>query len=100
MMFELGNRMPRITWLRDPFTCAADAAGAAPDAGADEGAGALLEHDIASNEITVTVRTRIDGTSRRKSRKSLLARRSDRQDRAAQVSPDRIWRNDPNISDS
>ena len=67
------------------------------EADADEGAGALLEHDIASNEITVTVRTRIDGTSRRKSRKSLLARRSDRQDRATKVSPHRIWPSDPNI---
>jgi hypothetical protein len=29
MMFELGNRMPRITWFNVPVTCAASAAGAA-----------------------------------------------------------------------
>src|SRR5262245_47873282 len=77
MMFELGNRMPRITWFRVPFTCGAPAAGAV----VVPGAGALLEHDTASNESAATVRTRIDATSMnvKNSRESLLARRSDKQ---------------------
>jgi hypothetical protein len=53
--------MPRITWLRLPFTCGADDAEAA-GAGAEDGAGAL-EHDTTNNDNTVTASTRIDATS-------------------------------------
>jgi hypothetical protein len=59
MMFEFGNRMPRITWFKLPFTCGADASGAV-----EVGAGAVLLQAATNTSNDRTVRTRIDATSK------------------------------------
>jgi hypothetical protein len=59
MMFELGNRMPRITWFRFAFTWGAAAAGAG---------GAAGEHPTTTTSRTTRDRalsSRIDGTSKK-----------------------------------
>jgi hypothetical protein len=65
MMFELGNRMPRITWFKLAFTCGASAAGAV-------GAGAGLLQAATNTSNDKTVNTRIDATSVENCRESLL----------------------------